>query len=40
MVRPDPGLPGAYGQVPMPPNSKEKISDTDLKALDDWVLSK
>jgi cytochrome c len=31
---------GAYGQIPMPPNPKEKISDADLKALVDWVLSK
>ena len=31
---------GAYGQIPMPPNPKEKISDADLKALVEWVLSK
>lgn len=31
---------GAYGQIPMPPNPKEKISDADLKAMVDWVLSK
>lgn len=31
---------GAYGQIPMPPNPKDKISDADLKALVDWVLSK
>jgi cytochrome c len=31
---------GAYGQIPMPPNSKGQISDEDLKALIDWVLSK
>jgi cytochrome c len=31
---------GAYGQIPMPPNSKGQISDEDLKALVDWVLSK
>ena len=31
---------GAYGQIPMPPNPKDKINDTDLKALVDWVLAK
>jgi cytochrome c len=31
---------GAYGQIPMPPNPKDKINDDDLKALVDWVLSK
>ena len=31
---------GAYGQIPMPPNPKDKINDADLKALVDWVLSK
>ena len=31
---------GAYGQIPMPPNPKDKISDADLKVLVDWVLSK
>jgi cytochrome c len=31
---------GVYGQIPMPPNSKGQISDEDLKALLDWVLSK
>ena len=31
---------GTYGQIPMPPNSKNQISDEDLKALVDWVLSK
>ena len=31
---------GVYGQIPMPPNSKSKISDDDLKVLVDWVLSK
>lgn len=34
------GSTGGYGQIPMPPNAKEKISDADLKALVDWVLSK
>ena len=31
---------GVYGQIPMPPNPADKISDADLKALVDWVLSK
>ena len=31
---------GVYGQIPMPPNPTDKISDADLKALVDWVLSK
>jgi cytochrome c len=31
---------GAYGQIPMPPNAKDKISDDDLKSLVEWVLSK
>jgi cytochrome c len=31
---------GVYGQIPMPPNSASQISDADLKALVDWVLSK
>lgn len=31
---------GAYGQIPMPPNPKTKISDEELKKLIDWILSK
>ena len=31
---------GAYGQIPMPPNPKSKISDADLKKLVEWVLTK
>ena len=31
---------GVYGQIPMPPNPKNKISDDDLKKLVEWVLSK
>ena len=31
---------GAYGQIPMPPNPKNKISDADLKQLVEWVLTK
>jgi len=31
---------GEYGQVPMPPNPPDKISDADLKALIAWILTK
>jgi cytochrome c len=31
---------GKWGQVPMPPNPPEKISDADLKAVVEWILSK
>ena len=31
---------GTYGPIPMPPNPKEKISDTDLHEMVEWVLSK
>jgi cytochrome c len=31
---------GVYGQVPMPPNPPEKISDANLKALIAWILTK
>ena len=31
---------GAYGQMPMPPNSPSQISDADLKTIIEWVLSK
>jgi cytochrome c len=31
---------GEYGQVPMPPNTPDKISDADLKALIAWILTK
>ncbi|MBE0613450.1 MAG: c-type cytochrome [Burkholderiales bacterium] len=31
---------GAYGSIPMPPNSTSQISDDDLKAMVDWVLTK
>ena len=34
------GSNGAYGQIPMPPNPKEKISDADLRELVEWVLTK
>jgi cytochrome c len=31
---------GVYGSMPMPPNPKEKIGDSDLHELVEWVLSK
>lgn len=31
---------GAYGRIPMPPNPASNISDDELKALIDWVLTK
>ena len=31
---------GIWGQIPMPPNPPEKISDADLKVLVEWVLTK
>ena len=31
---------GNWGQVPMPPSPPEKISDADLKAVVEWILSK
>jgi cytochrome c len=31
---------GEYGQVPMPPNGPDKISDADLKLLIAWILTK
>jgi len=31
---------GVYGQIPMPPNPVSNVSDADLKALIDWVLTK
>ncbi len=30
---------GVWGQIPMPPNPKEKISDDDLKKLVGWILT-
>jgi len=29
---------GVWGPIPMPPNSVEKVSDADLKAVIDWIL--
>jgi cytochrome c len=29
---------GVWGQIPMPPNPPDKISDADLKAVLAWVL--
>ena len=34
------GSKSAYGQIPMPPNPQEKISDADLHELVEWVLTK
>ncbi len=31
---------GNWGQIPMPPNPPEKISDADLKSLVEWILTK
>ncbi len=31
---------GAYGSIPMPPNPESRISDDELKAMVDWVLTK
>jgi cytochrome c len=31
---------GNRGQVPMPPTPPEKISDADLKAVVEWILTK
>ena len=31
---------GVYGQIPMPPNPPDKISDGDLKLLIAWILTK
>lgn len=29
---------GVWGQIPMPPNGTDKISDADLKAAVEWIL--
>ncbi|HEY6898020.1 MAG TPA: c-type cytochrome [Rhodocyclaceae bacterium] len=29
---------GVWGQVPMPPNGTDKLSDADLKSVLEWVL--
>lgn len=31
---------GAYGAIPMPPSPPDKISDTDLHELIEWILKK
>ena len=31
---------GVWGPVPMPPNAPDKISDADLKAVVEWILTK
>jgi cytochrome c len=30
---------GVWGQIPMPPHTKEKISDDDLKQMVSWILT-
>lgn len=30
---------GTWGAIPMTPNGEDKISDEDLKAVVDWILS-
>lgn len=30
---------GAWGEIPMPPNGPEKISDADLRTALEWILS-
>lgn len=30
---------GAWGQIPMPANGEDKISDADLKAVVQWILA-
>jgi cytochrome c len=30
---------GVYGPIPMPPHPPEKISDADLKAVVEWILT-
>ena len=34
------GSKGNYGSMPMPPNSKDKISDGDLHELTEWLLNR
>ena len=34
------GSKGAYGSIAMPPSSQDKISDTDLRELIGWILTK
>ena len=29
---------GVWGDIPMPPNSVERVSDADLKAIVEWIL--
>jgi cytochrome c len=31
---------GVYGQVPMPPNPKDKVSDDEIKLLVEWILGR
>ena len=34
------GSTGTWGQVPMPPTPPDRISDADLKAVLEWILTK
>ena len=34
------GSTGTYGSIPMPPNPAAKISDAELHALVEWILTK
>jgi cytochrome c len=34
------GSEGAWGDVPMPPNSEQKVSDADLRRIVEWVLQR
>lgn len=31
---------GVYGQIPMPPNPANKVSDAEIKQMVAWILSK
>jgi cytochrome c len=34
------GSEGVWGDVPMPPNSEQKVSDADLRRIVEWVLQR
>ena len=34
------GSKGSYGAIPMPPNTVAKVTDEDLHALIEWILTK
>jgi cytochrome c len=33
------GSEGVWGDLPMPPSSEERVSDTDLKRIIEWILT-